>query len=140
LERGSKHSAAWVLGAKLKTPAFQNYAMDRLYTVLNGMVSLPVTPEELGFAFTNCATGTPLPKLYLDLLSQHFGNSARVKGTATEWDGVLQEHANARIVLLQRLGCDPKQRAYVKEKGAYMVKEEVPQGAPLDTSLFGPRP
>lgn len=115
---------AWVLGDKLMSTAFKNYAMDRLYSRHGSQFfSTVVMPEDVAYACNNSQAGSPIRQLFFDIVSTHFSEPTRVAGSAEEWDKVLLDHDDARTYLLRGFRLESGQRKFVKSKEAYMEEE-----------------
>ncbi|KAF2687373.1 hypothetical protein K458DRAFT_362089 [Lentithecium fluviatile CBS 122367] len=127
-----EHAAAWVLGAKLKTPEFQDHAMGHLYRIHNDVHRpQPLTSREVDYACANSPPGSYLRWLYFDLMSEHFSRRERVQGPTAEWEEVLKKHSEAMTALLGRLR-DGSQQKFVRGPEAYMVKKDVQSEALLE--------
>ena len=126
----STDAKAWVLGDKLLSVNFKNYAMRRLYTqyAINGNPK-PVRITDIKYACMNSAVSSPLRRFFFDLATAHFHNTARIVGTAEEWDEFLQDHADVRVFLLGGFRMDFHQRQFFKTMDAYMEKEQVQPSA-----------
>ena len=116
----------WVLGDKLLSIGFKNYAMKRLYTqyfTTTTFVSA-ITTHDAQYAFENTALSSKLRRFYLDFIVQHFANPLRLKGTTEEWDELLLEHSDARLFLLQSFRAAPGQHELVTAEKDYMDEDE----------------
>ena len=120
--------AAWVLGDKLQAVGFKNYLMGSLYPryCLNqGLFGTSIKPKQItpatfSYILDHTTTNSRLRQLFKDIVTTWFQDPNHVGGSGEEWDEVLQDHEDARVILLTRLRCDPSTRHFVKDKEDYM--------------------
>jgi hypothetical protein len=127
------HARCYVLGDKLLSTGFKNYAMHRLYAQYSAKRIFldPVTTQDARYVWDNTAVGSKLRQFYLDYFAQHFANQSRLKGSTEEWDDLLMDFPDARLVLLKSFRASLEQRVCVKSEGEYLGADE-----PL-AGLFG---
>ncbi|CAO2648018.1 Nn.00g089400.m01.CDS01 [Neocucurbitaria sp. VM-36] len=119
----SLDAEAWVLGDKLLSTEFKNYAMDRLYAqYATNPEPKAIKSIDIQHACTHSAADSALRRLFIDLAATYFHDSERVVGATKEWDQVLLQHEDAREFLLSKLRIPTNQRQFVKDKDAYMEK------------------
>jgi hypothetical protein len=122
--RVSIDSQAWVLGDRLRSTEFKNYAMGRLYDrYATNFAPMPVTPADVRYAFTNSSANAKIRQIFLDLVTLHF-KDPRVQGEIEEWDAIMQEHAELRMHLLLHMRSSSNERTPVLLKKTYMATEE----------------
>ena len=125
--RANLHAETWVLGDKLMSPGFKNYAMGNLYTSYSPSFTLfasrAVSAEHFAYACSNAMVGSPLRRFYVDFVATYYGESSRVTSSTEEWDEVMQEHDDVRIFLLHALRAAPIQRKFLKDVVNYMEKD-----------------
>ncbi|OAL00509.1 hypothetical protein IQ06DRAFT_377305 [Phaeosphaeriaceae sp. SRC1lsM3a] len=94
---------AWVFGDRIQCIEFKNYAMDRLYTQYNRSIfPRTVTTCDVRYTFTQSARDSKLQLLYKHLLAARFFQRENVKGTASQWDSILQEHNQLRMFIMEK--------------------------------------
>lgn len=115
---------AWVLGGKLQSVNFQNYAMSRLHAqYTRDIIPRPVRIVDVEYACKNSAAGSQLRQLFFEIVATHLTDVKRVEGSAEVWDRVLMDHAEARLLILKGYRMAPQQRQFVKLIGEYTVIE-----------------
>ncbi|KAF5708060.1 sdr family [Fusarium mundagurra] len=93
----------WVLGDKLRSIEFQNYAMRRLHEQhTRPMFGRPVTCDDVQYVWCNTSPGSKLRNFYMHFVVEHFGSPAKLLGSSTDWDTVLQNQSEIRIQLLDK--------------------------------------
>lgn len=120
----SLDAQAWVLGDRLRSIDFKNYAMNRLYDqYATNFAPKPVTTADMRYAFRESNAKSPLRQIFLDLFAAHFKNKSRIQGETEEWDAVMQDHAELRMHFLigLRSGSDEPKIQFQKE--TYMKVE-----------------
>lgn len=118
----SPHAMCHVLSDKLLSTAFRNTAMSRPHEQHNpgSRLSTPITTHDARYVWNNTATGSKLRQFYLDFLAQYFANPARLKGSAEEWDALLLEYSDARLILLKSMRAAFAQPVCVKAEREYL--------------------
>jgi hypothetical protein len=120
------HARCYVLGDKLLSTGFKNAAMSRLYNLYsrNSLFPSPVTTQDARYVWDNTAVGSKLRQFYLDYFAQHFANSLRLKGSTEEWDDLLMDYADARLILLKSFRASSEERGFVKAESEYLGADE----------------
>ncbi|EWG45906.1 hypothetical protein FVEG_06547 [Fusarium verticillioides 7600] len=91
----------WVLGDKLRSVDFQNYAMRRLHEQhTRPIFGRPMTCDDVQYVWTNTSPGSKLRNFCMHFIVEHFGSPAKLLGSSTDWDKLLQTHSEIRIMLL----------------------------------------
>jgi hypothetical protein len=133
----SSEAQAWVLGDRLRSREFKNYAMNRLYDqYATNFAPRPVTSADIRYAFEQSNANSRLRQLFLDLFAAHFRNKSRIQGETEEWDAVMQDHSELRMHFLLglRSGADEPKLQFQKKN--YM---DVDAAAPSkDTKAMKP--
>lgn len=121
-EPGNMHARCAVLGDKILSNNFKNYAMRRLYEQHSDSAPIPgtLTTEDAVYVLNNTAVGSKLRQLYVDYITQHFTTPKRLAGSTEEWDGILLKYPDARSFILQSFRTPTENRKYVKSKEAYL--------------------
>jgi hypothetical protein len=115
----------WILGDKLLSSAFKNYAMYRLYKLYTSDITWkPVTTHDVQYVCENTAVESKLRHFFLAFVVESFAHPTRLKGTTEEWDELLLDHSDARSFLLRSFRMSPKKRKFVKAESEYMDKDE----------------
>ncbi|KAF2822379.1 hypothetical protein CC86DRAFT_372916 [Ophiobolus disseminans] len=116
----------WILGDKLLDKGFKNFAMSRVYRQYTALGSFAraITTDEVRHVLENTAPRSKLRQLYLQLVVQHFANPLRLRGTTENWDELLLDHADARLLFFQNFRIAPEQRNLVKAEQEYMDHEK----------------
>ena len=123
------------MGSKLLSVEFQNYAMRRLYTgYATGLIPKPLKIVDFEYVCKNSATGSQLRQLFFTIVAIHFTNSGRIEGSVEDWDRILLEHPEARLLLLKEFRMPPWNRQSIKAMEEYMVTE---QAQPVNDSNVG---
>ena len=96
--------------------------MSRLYAYHTSatIFSRAVTTHDVQYACRNSAPGSKLRQLYIALVATNFANSDRIPGAVDEWDKLLLEHADMRLLVLQSFRMDAIDRAFVKSEEHYL--------------------
>ncbi|KAF5688575.1 sdr family [Fusarium denticulatum] len=93
----------WVLGDKLRSVVFQNYAMRRLHERhTRPIFGRPMTCDDVQYVWTNTSPGSKLRNFYMHFIVEHFGSPAKLLGSSTDWDKLLQTQSEIRILLLDK--------------------------------------
>lgn len=118
----------WVLGDSLLCHAFKNHAMDRIYTRYSPQIfnPNPMRAVEVRYVCDNTAPESKLRRFYLDYVSDNFANPVTICGTTEEWDEIMLENDDARILLLKRMRSGPGAvPTCVKNNTAYYDEDRV---------------
>lgn len=99
------HERIWLLGDKLMSVALKNYAMDQIHhrDMVVTLFTSTISPEDFALVCNNTVEGSKLRQFYLDFLASHFADKTRILGGLEEWDTVLGEHDDARVVMLKHM-------------------------------------
>ncbi|KAI8937142.1 hypothetical protein NX059_006356 [Plenodomus lindquistii] len=89
------HAKSWILADKLLCEEFKDHAMKRLRTRQS------MTPQEVLYVCENTEPGSELRNFFMAFVLDHFADPGRLEGSAEEWDEVLMEHADLRVLVLQ---------------------------------------
>ncbi|KAJ4305233.1 hypothetical protein N0V90_000764 [Kalmusia sp. IMI 367209] len=119
----SKDAKAWILGDRLMSVPFKNYAMERIYnrhTVFT--LSAAVSTVDFEYVCANTTEGSKLRRFYIDFVVTHFAKPDKVVGKTKEWDNVLMDHDDARTSLLNALRLGGQQNL-VCTKDMYIDKD-----------------
>jgi hypothetical protein len=129
---------AWVLGDSLRSTAFKNYAMGRLYDrYATNFAPTPITPIDVRYAFANSSANAKIRQIFLDLLALHF-KDPRVQGDIKEWDAVMQEHAEVRMRMLLQMRSSPAAQNPGLQKQTYMTVDEPHVAMPANSGQIIP--
>ncbi|KAF1842096.1 uncharacterized protein K460DRAFT_370101 [Cucurbitaria berberidis CBS 394.84] len=119
----NSNSEAWVLGDKLLSTDFKNYAMSRLYAQYATDTSpKPIRTIDVKYAYLHSAANSPLRRFFFDLVVAHFNDRARVVDTTEEWWQVMKEYVDFGELLLGVLRTGTDRRHLIKDKDIYMEK------------------
>lgn len=112
---------AWVLGDKLMSTPFKNYAMGRLYDAhkIDKLFSTSVTADAVTFVCDNTVEGAKLRQFYIDFVVTHFSNPSKVLGNIEEWDSVMVDFDDVRTALFKALRSN-NQLSRVGTKNSYL--------------------
>jgi hypothetical protein len=126
---------AWVLGDRLRSTGFKNYAMSRLYAQYTAD-TLPrsITTSDTQYAITHSPRNSKLRNFFEVLLATQFLDHNRVVGSSKEWDNLLQEHAYLRELLLSNLRTGAYKHWKMAAQNIYMDTEDVQSTKDLHTS------
>jgi hypothetical protein len=95
---------AWVLGDRLRSTEFKNYAMVRLHAqYIKDKPPRAITTADVRYVAAYSQEESALRMLYHDLLAVHFTNVTRIHGSVDEWDELLLTHATERKIILKSL-------------------------------------
>ncbi|KAG7406116.1 hypothetical protein Forpe1208_v014079 [Fusarium oxysporum f. sp. rapae] len=93
----------WALGDKLRSTEFQNYSMRLLYEQhTRPMFGRPMTCDDVQYVWGNTSPGSKLRNFYMNFVVEHFGSPAKLLGSSTDWDTLLQSQSEIRIPLLDK--------------------------------------
>ncbi|KAF5589015.1 sdr family [Fusarium subglutinans] len=93
----------WVLSDKLRSVEFKNYAMRRLYEQhTRPIFGRPMTCDDVQYVWSNTSPGSKLRNFSMHFIVEHFGSPAKLLGSSTDWDTLLQTQAEIRILLLDK--------------------------------------
>jgi hypothetical protein len=120
------HAMCYILGDKLLSTAFKNTAMSHLYRqhTAKPLFPTPITTQDARYVWDNTAVGSKLRQFYLDYFAQHFANPSRLKGSTEEWDGLLLDYSDARLILLNNFRASFGQQVCVKAESEYLGADE----------------
>jgi hypothetical protein len=122
----SIEAQAWVLGDRLRSIDFKNYAMNRLYDqYATNFAPKPVTTADMRYVFGESNANSPLRQIFLDLFAAYFKNKSRIQGETEEWDAVMQDYAELRMHFLIGLRSGPDEPKLHFQKRTYMEVERV---------------
>lgn len=126
----SLEAQACVLGDRLRSIDFKNYAMNRLYEqYATNFAPKPVTTAAMEYAFRASNTNSRLRQIFLDLFVAHFKDKSRIQGE-TVWDTVMQELPELRMHFLIGLRSSPDEPKLRFQKKTYIEVEPVaPSGS-----------
>ncbi|CAI6338195.1 unnamed protein product [Periconia digitata] len=121
-ENVSIHAQCWILGDKLLSSEFKNYAMGRLYAshVAAYIGGPAVTTDEVGYVCENTTPNSKLRSFYFDFLSVYFQVETRLVGSIEEWDEFVLEHSDVRLHLLRNFRDPFKRRVNMQGEDEYM--------------------
>jgi hypothetical protein len=129
---------AWVLGDSLRSTAFKNYAMGRLYDRhATNFAPTPITPGDVRYVFSNSSANAKIRQIFLDLLALNF-KSPRVQGDIKEWDAVMQEHPEVRMHMLLQMRSSRAVQNSVLQKQIYMTVDEPHAAMPANSGQIIP--
>jgi hypothetical protein len=116
---------AWVLGDRLGSTQFKNYAMGRLYARYTS-ASEPhsIVIADINYSYEQSAHDSRLRMLFSNLLAVYFLDCERTVGSTAEWDGVLQKYPQLRVFLLGRLRVGSHNLGCIRDLESYMEAEE----------------
>ncbi|TVY63244.1 hypothetical protein Focb16_v014312 [Fusarium oxysporum f. sp. cubense] len=93
----------WVLGDKLRSIEFQNYSMRHLHEQhTRPIFGRPMTCDDVQYVCSNTSPGSKLRNFYMNFVVEHFGSPAKLLGSSTDWDTLLQNQSEIRILLLDK--------------------------------------
>ncbi|KAF1828792.1 hypothetical protein BDW02DRAFT_584222 [Decorospora gaudefroyi] len=117
--------SSWILGDKLLSTQFKNYAMRHLYEAyMSALFPKPITTRDAQYLLENTSVESKLRLFFLALLVERFSDPMRLQGTTEEWDEVLLDHSDARSFLLSGFRMAPGERKFVKSMNDYMSQDE----------------
>jgi hypothetical protein len=120
----STDAKCWVLGDKLLCGEFKNYALGRLYRRhVSTYFGLPVSCEEVQYAWENTASDAKLRQFYGDFVVQNFSHPRKLLGSGGDWDALLQSHSELRMLLLENFRKGRSLRTLVKDEREYLELE-----------------
>jgi hypothetical protein len=132
----STDAKCWVLGDKLLCSEFKNYALSRLYGQhVATSFSRAVPYNDVQYAWDNTAPAAKLRQFYVDFVIQYFENPSRLSGTIGDWDALLQNHPDIRILLLQNFRHDPTKRTQIRDLREYLELDQSHLDPKLETRL-----
>ncbi|KAF2444877.1 hypothetical protein P171DRAFT_431668 [Karstenula rhodostoma CBS 690.94] len=96
---------AWILGDKLMSTAFKNFALGRTYDAhqIGNLLGGSVTANLVAYVCENTVEDAKLRRYYIDFVVTHFSNIHRVSGTIEEWDSVMMEFDDVRKALFNAM-------------------------------------
>ncbi|KAH4939253.1 hypothetical protein HBI67_064750 [Parastagonospora nodorum] len=116
---------AWVLGDRLGSIQFKNYAMGRLYArYTSAFEPHSIVTADVNYSYEQTAHDSRLRMLFNNLLAVNFLDCERTVGSTAEWDGVLQKHPQLRVSLLGRLRVGSHILGRIRDLEKYMETEE----------------
>ncbi|CAH0018687.1 unnamed protein product [Clonostachys rhizophaga] len=125
-----------VLGDKLLCSEFKNYALSRLYGQhIATSFGRAVPCNDVQYAWDNTAPAAKLRQFYVDFVIQYFENPRKLSGTIGDWDTLLQNHPDIRMLLLQNFRHDPSKRTQIKDLREYLELDEPHLNPKLETRL-----
>ncbi|KAF4436520.1 sdr family [Fusarium acutatum] len=62
----------------------------------------PMTCDDVQYVCKNTSTGSKLRNFYMHFVVEHFGSPAKLLGSSTDWDTLLQNQPEIRILLLDK--------------------------------------
>ncbi|RBR12964.1 hypothetical protein FVER53590_06547 [Fusarium verticillioides] len=93
----------WVLGDKLRSIEFKNCAMRRLHEQhTRPTFGRPMTCDDVQYVYSNTSPGSQLRSFYKHFVVEHFGSPDKLLGTSSDWDKLLQNQPEIRILLLKK--------------------------------------
>jgi hypothetical protein len=114
----------WVLGDRLRSTAFKNYAMSRLYAQYTpNFAPKSITTSDIDYAFTHSQSGSNLRAFFEDLLATHFLNQNRAVGLSKQWYDLLQEHVQLGLFVFEIIRNSEYRAKHIKEQNMYMDVE-----------------
>ncbi|KAF1947718.1 hypothetical protein EJ02DRAFT_363914 [Clathrospora elynae] len=123
---------AWILGDELRCIDFQNFSMKLIYECFENPARGAVEPGELAYVLNSKTRCNQLKEFYGKFIATNFNNSDKVKGTAGEWDTLLQDHAPFRRTMLVGFQNFSANKTFIGVLERYFViKEERPTQAYL---------
>lgn len=132
----STDAKCWVLGDKLLCSEFKNYALSRLYDQhIAASFGRAVPYNDVQYAWDNTAPAAKLRQFYVDFVIQYFENPSKLLGTTGDWDELLQNHSDIRILLLQNFRHDPSKRMQIRDVREYLELDESHLNPKLETKL-----
>jgi hypothetical protein len=119
---------AWVLGDKLQSVGFKNYAMTRIYQQYEtSIVRRAIPTTHFDYVCASTKPGSKLRQFFLDVVGANLSNKSRVVGTSEEWDEVFQKYADARTFILKSVMMAPPGSLSVKPLSVYMESKPTVQ-------------
>ncbi|KAJ4377794.1 hypothetical protein N0V83_000624 [Neocucurbitaria cava] len=119
------HARCWILGDKLLSSEFKNYAMSQLYAQCMAKSAFEVvTTQDVQYACENSAEESRLRQFYFAYVVEHFATPMRLRGKTEEWDELLLHHADLRAALLQSFRSAPEDRLTVGAEMVYLDYDE----------------
>jgi hypothetical protein len=112
---------AWLLGDKLASAGFQNFAMIQIYATYADPPHRHFAPAELAYILDRSPSSTHLEQFCVSFCATHFKNSGVVWGTLLEWDVVFQNYPSARRLMLNASRQNVKTTSIIRSKQHYMV-------------------
>jgi len=97
--RSMTDAEAWVLGDKLLSKDFKNYAMSRIYQHylrFDGFSMKPVLLDDISYVLENTSENSGLREFFIDYVCANFSKTTVVIGSTSDWDDVLLAHDDAR--------------------------------------------
>ncbi|KAG5766757.1 hypothetical protein H9Q72_005185 [Fusarium xylarioides] len=117
----------WVLGDKLRSIEFQNYAMRRLHEQHTRPVfGRPMTCDDVQYVWSSTSPGSKLRHFYMHFVVEHFGSPAKLLGSSTDWDIVLQNQSEIRIQLLDKFRKSTFSPTHVENIDEYLEPNNSP--------------
>jgi hypothetical protein len=132
----NRDAQAWVLGHRLQSVGFKNYAMGRLYAQYGTpFASKPLRTDDVHYVFTHTTPDSKLCKFFQDFVVSNFQKAKRTEGTSAMWDGVFQAHPTLRQAFISGLRQHTIQPPTISPEQTYMETEEA---SPEKTALSAP--
>ncbi|KAF5622316.1 sdr family [Fusarium sp. NRRL 52700] len=117
----------WVLGDKLRCVEFQNYAMRRLHEQhTRPIFGRPMSCDDVQYVWNKTSPGSKLRDFYMHFIVEHFGSPAKLLGSSTDWDKLLQTQPEIRILLLDKFRKSVFSPIRVESIDEYMEPNKLP--------------
>lgn len=124
-DEANTHARCWILGDKLLSSEFKNYAMSQLYAQCTAKSAFEVvTTHDVQYTCDNSAEESRLRQFYFAYVVEHFATPMRLRGNTAEWDELLLHHADLRAALLQSFRSAPEDRLTVRAEMVYLDYDE----------------
>lgn len=123
--QSSIDAQCWVLGDKLLCSEFKNYAMSRLYALHTAsFFARPVTCDDVQYVCDNSGPSSKLRQFYTDFVLEYFGAPSKLCGTIEDWDTVLQNCSDIRVLLLRNFRHGLSMQLHLEEVEDYLESDE----------------